>query len=55
MADFPVDPQLAKTVITSPQFNCSQEIVNLAALLTVPNVFLRPKEAIREADEAKAK
>ena len=55
MAEFPLDPPLAKMLIVSPQFNVAQEIVNLAAMLSVPLIFLRPKDAIREADDAKAK
>eukprot|EP01105_Mastigella_eilhardi_P021513 TRINITY_DN5214_c0_g1_i2.p1 TRINITY_DN5214_c0_g1~~TRINITY_DN5214_c0_g1_i2.p1 ORF type:complete len:640 (+),score=177.02 TRINITY_DN5214_c0_g1_i2:435-2354(+) len=55
MAEFPLDPQLSKMIIASPNLNCSNEILSIAALLSVPNVFMRPKEAARAADEAKAK
>jgi len=53
MAEFPLDPQLAKAVITAPQFGCSNEVLSITAMLSVPQVFLRPKEAQRAADEAK--
>jgi pre-mRNA-splicing factor ATP-dependent RNA helicase DHX15/PRP43 len=33
MADFPVDPQLAKMLITSPQYGCSNEIMTIVSLL----------------------
>jgi len=55
MAEFPLDPQLAKMLITSAQFNCSNEILSIAAMLSVPHCFVRPKDAQKEADEAKAK
>jgi len=55
MAEFPLDPQLAKMIISSPQYNCSNEILSITAMLSVPNCFLRPKEAQRQADEAKAR
>lgn len=34
---------------------CSNEILSVAAMLSVPNVFVRPKEAAKAADEAKAR
>ncbi|WIA09143.1 hypothetical protein OEZ85_008554 [Tetradesmus obliquus] len=55
MAEFPLDPQLAKMMVASPQFGCSNEVVSVAAMLSVPNVFTRPKEAAKAADEAKAR
>lgn len=54
MAEFPLDPQLAKMLIVSPAFKCSNEILSLAAMLSVPNVFLRPESQRKEADDAKA-
>lgn len=53
MAEFPLDPQLAKMLVAAPQFKCSNEIVSIAAMLSVPNVFTRPREAAKAADEAK--
>jgi HrpA-like RNA helicase len=55
MAEFPLDPQLAKMMVAAPQFKCSNEIVSVAAMLSVPNVFTRPKESAKQADEAKAR
>ncbi|KAF9522876.1 P-loop containing nucleoside triphosphate hydrolase protein [Crepidotus variabilis] len=55
MADFPLDPQLAKMLIVSPEFKCSNEILTITAMLSVPNVWLRPNNQRREADAAKAK
>ena len=34
---------------------CSNEILSIAAMLSVPNVFLRPREAAKAADEAKSR
>ncbi|KAF5345483.1 hypothetical protein D9756_010451 [Leucocoprinus leucothites] len=53
MAEFPLDPQLAKLLISSPEFNCSNEILTITAMLSVPNVWLRPNNQRREADAAK--
>ncbi|CAG0895443.1 unnamed protein product [Cyprideis torosa] len=53
MAEFPLDPQLAKMLITSTQLNCSNEILSITAMLSVPQVFVRPNEAKKASDEAK--
>ncbi|TFK64444.1 P-loop containing nucleoside triphosphate hydrolase protein [Pluteus cervinus] len=54
MAEFPLDPQLAKLLISSPEFKCSNEILTITAMMSVPNVWLRPNNQRREADAAKA-
>lgn len=50
---FPLDPRLAVTLIGSPEFYCSNEILSLAALLSVPPIFVRPATARRRADSAR--
>ncbi|CAD7698745.1 unnamed protein product [Ostreobium quekettii] len=55
MAEFPLDPQLAKMLVASPEFKCSNEILIIAAMLSSPNCFLRPRDAMKAADEAKAR
>jgi len=55
MADFPMEPQLAKTLISSVDFGCSEEILTIVAMLSVQNVFYRPKEKQAQADAKKAK
>ncbi|EIW52885.1 pre-mRNA-splicing factor ATP-dependent RNA helicase PRP43 [Trametes versicolor FP-101664 SS1] len=54
MADFPLDPQMGKMLIASPEFNCSNEVLTIVAMLSVPNVWLRPPNQRKEADAAKA-
>ncbi|KAK7460585.1 DEAH-box ATP-dependent RNA helicase prp43 [Stygiomarasmius scandens] len=54
MAEFPLDPQLAKMLIVSPEFKCSNEILTITSMLSVPNIWVRPPNQRREADEAKA-
>ncbi|GFR73815.1 pre-mRNA-splicing factor ATP-dependent RNA helicase DHX15 [Elysia marginata] len=53
MAEFPLDPQLAKMVIASCDNNCSNEVLSITAMLSVPQCFVRPMEAKKAADEAK--
>ncbi|KAG8725258.1 DEAH-box ATP-dependent RNA helicase prp43 [Ceratobasidium sp. 395] len=54
MAEFPLDPQLAKLLVVSPEFKCSHEMLTIVAMLSAPNVWLRPPYQRREADIAKA-
>ncbi len=54
MAELPVDPQLGKMIIGSPQYGCSNDIISMVAVLSVPNIFVRPNESRKQADEAKA-
>uniref|UniRef100_A0A915CRY0 RNA helicase n=1 Tax=Ditylenchus dipsaci TaxID=166011 RepID=A0A915CRY0_9BILA len=55
MSEFPLDPQLAKMLIASCDLNCSNEILSITAMLSVPQCFVRPNEAKKQADEAKAR
>ena len=55
MAEFPLDPQHSKMLVAAPEFKCSNEILSIAAMLSVPNVFVRPREAMKAADESKAR
>jgi len=52
MAEFPLDPQISKILVQSPNYNCSNEALSIAALISVPTMFLRPKEAQSQADAA---
>jgi pre-mRNA-splicing factor ATP-dependent RNA helicase DHX15/PRP43 len=54
MSEMPLEPQLAKMLLSSPEYNCSNEILTIVAMLSAQNVFMRPKEAAKEADDAKA-
>ncbi len=55
MADFPMEPAPAKTLIASVELGCSEEILSIVAMLSVQNVFYRPKEKQAQADSKKAK
>lgn len=52
-SDFPLDPALAVMLISSPEFYCSNEILSLTSLLSVPQLFVRPAAARKRADEMK--
>ncbi|CZR63328.1 probable ATP dependent RNA helicase [Phialocephala subalpina] len=55
MADFPMDPSLAKVLIASVDLKCSDEILSIVAMLSMQSVFYRPKEKQTQADQKKAK
>ncbi|OTA96327.1 hypothetical protein M434DRAFT_392985 [Hypoxylon sp. CO27-5] len=52
-SEFPLDPCLAVMLISSPEFYCSNEILSITSLLSVPQIFVRPANKRREADEMK--
>ncbi|XP_047489754.1 probable ATP-dependent RNA helicase DHX35 [Penaeus chinensis] len=43
MAEFPLSPQLSKMLLVSGDFECSQEILSVVAMLQVQNVFITPR------------
>ena len=55
MTAFPMDPSLAKLVITAVEYECSEEMLTIVAMLSVPSVFYRPKERQEESDAAREK
>jgi pre-mRNA-splicing factor ATP-dependent RNA helicase DHX16 len=53
MAEFPVDPMLAKMIIASPRYSCSEELATIAAMVSAgASVFYRPKDKAVHADAA---
>jgi pre-mRNA-splicing factor ATP-dependent RNA helicase DHX38/PRP16 len=55
MTAFPMDPSLAKLIITAVGYGCSEEILTIVSMLSVPSVFYRPKERQEESDAAREK
>ncbi len=55
MNAFPMEPSLAKLLIMSEEYGCSEEMVTIVSMLSVPNVFYRPKERQEESDAAREK
>ncbi|XP_042663991.1 ATP-dependent RNA helicase DQX1-like isoform X1 [Tyto alba] len=49
MSEFPLDPQLAKALIASCEFDCVEEMVSLAAMLTASPCFVPPSTHVEEA------
>ncbi|KAG8565858.1 hypothetical protein GDO81_013002 [Engystomops pustulosus] len=43
MAEFPLEPMLCKMLIMSVHLGCSEEMLTIVSMLSVQNVFYRPK------------
>ena len=50
MAEFPLEPMLCKMLIMSVHLGCSDEILTIVSMLSVQNVFYRPKVNISTYD-----
>ncbi|XP_057473852.1 pre-mRNA-splicing factor ATP-dependent RNA helicase DEAH1 [Actinidia eriantha] len=54
MAEFPLDPMLSKMIVASEKYQCSDEVVSIAAMLSVGgSIFYRPKDKQVHADTAR--
>lgn len=54
MAEFPLDPMLSKMIVAADKYKCSDEIISIAAMLSVGNsIFYRPKDKQVHADNAR--
>ncbi|OQR72688.1 putative pre-mRNA-splicing factor ATP-dependent RNA helicase DHX16-like [Tropilaelaps mercedesae] len=54
MAEFPVDPMMAKMILASEKYHCSEEILSVSAMLSVnSSIFYRPKDKALHADNAR--
>ncbi|KAK8118723.1 pre-mrna-splicing factor atp-dependent rna helicase prp22 protein [Apiospora kogelbergensis] len=55
MADLPMEPSLAKVLVASVDLGCTDEVLSIIAMLSIPTIFYRPKEKQQVADQKKAK
>jgi pre-mRNA-splicing factor ATP-dependent RNA helicase DHX38/PRP16 len=55
MVEFPLDPPLAKMVIFAETLRCTEEILIIVSMLSVPGIFFRPKDREEESDAAREK
>ncbi|KAK9066578.1 hypothetical protein SSX86_013901 [Deinandra increscens subsp. villosa] len=54
MAEFPLDPMLSKMIVASDKYQCSDEIISIAAMLSIgSSIFYRPKDKQVHADNAR--
>lgn len=55
LAEFPLDPQMARMLMAAGELGCSEEILSIAAMLSIQNVFLAPPTARQAAAMEKLK
>lgn len=55
MVEFPLDPTLSKMLIVSEGMGCSDEVLTVVSMLSVPAIFFRPKGREEDADAKKEK
>jgi pre-mRNA-splicing factor ATP-dependent RNA helicase DHX38/PRP16 len=53
MVEFPLDPPLSKMLIISEELECSEEVLTIVSMLSVPAIFFRPKDREAESDAAR--
>ncbi|XP_037015039.2 putative pre-mRNA-splicing factor ATP-dependent RNA helicase DHX32 [Artibeus jamaicensis] len=49
MSEFPLDPQLSKSILASCEFDCVDEMLTIAAMVTAPSCFLHLPRGAEEA------
>ncbi|KAJ3025529.1 UNVERIFIED_CONTAM: putative pre-mRNA-splicing factor ATP-dependent RNA helicase dhx16 [Siphonaria sp. JEL0065] len=54
MAEFPTDPMFSKTLIAAEQYQCTEEVVSIIAMLSTGNaIFYKPKSEAVQAEQAR--
>ncbi|XLU33294.1 hypothetical protein S245_069360 [Arachis hypogaea] len=53
VAEIPLDPMISKMIIASNQFGCSEEIITVAAVLSIQSIWISGRGIQKESDEAK--
>ena len=55
LAEFPLDPMFAKSLLISEEFGCSEDILTIAAMTQIQNVFVSPSNQKIAAEKARRK
>ncbi|CAN8274636.1 unnamed protein product [Cochlearia groenlandica] len=53
VAELPLDPMISKMILASSELGCSDEIITIAAVLSIQSVWVISRGVQREQDEAK--
>jgi pre-mRNA-splicing factor ATP-dependent RNA helicase DHX38/PRP16 len=55
MSEFPLDPNLSKMLLEAHHQGCTEEMLTIVSMLSVPSIFYRPRDRETEADAAREK
>ncbi|XP_017646845.1 probable pre-mRNA-splicing factor ATP-dependent RNA helicase DEAH9 isoform X3 [Gossypium arboreum] len=53
VAEIPLEPMIAKIILSSNELGCSDEIITIAAVLSIQSIWFSARGAQKELDEAK--
>ncbi|TYI59412.1 hypothetical protein E1A91_D10G034800v1 [Gossypium mustelinum] len=53
VAEIPLEPMIAKMILSSNELGCSDEIITIAAVLSIQSIWFSARGAQKELDEAK--
>lgn len=54
MAEFPIEPQLAKILLAAIDLSCTDHVITIISMLQTDHIFYRPKDKQNIADQKKA-
>ncbi|PHU03521.1 hypothetical protein BC332_28772 [Capsicum chinense] len=55
VAEIPLDPLISKMILASCEFGCSEEIITIAAVLSIQSIWIPVRGVQKQLDEAKLK
>jgi ATP-dependent RNA helicase DDX35 len=55
MAEFPLPPMFGKMLLSSEEFGCGAEVLTIAAMMQIQNIFVMPSQGKMAAEKAKRK
>ncbi|KAL7211686.1 hypothetical protein ACSBR2_014524 [Camellia fascicularis] len=53
IAEIPLDPMISKMILASNQLGCSEEIITIAAVLSIQSIWISARGQQKQLDEAK--
>ncbi|KAJ4703593.1 putative ATP-dependent RNA helicase [Melia azedarach] len=53
VAEIPLEPMISKMILSSNELGCSEEIITIAAVLSIQSIWISARGAQKELDEAK--
>lgn len=53
VAEIPLDPMISKMILSSDQLGCSEEVLTIAAVLSIQSIWVSSRGIQKELDEAK--
>ncbi|KAK4485289.1 hypothetical protein RD792_007922 [Penstemon davidsonii] len=53
VAEIPLDPMISKMILASSDYGCSEEVITIAAVLSIQSIWFSVRGSQKELDEAK--